>query len=88
VSAHFLQYVGAGIRIPQTVDVLVSEDGSSFRQVARVKHKQDERATSMETLAATFKGVQGRFVRIVAHTNGQWLFTDEVLVNPEPGEQE
>jgi hypothetical protein len=38
----------------------------------------------MKTLTAKLDGITGRFVRVVAHTNGLWLFADEVMVNPEP----
>ena len=86
VGGHFLQWVGAGIRIPQTTDVLVSDDGKEFRKVATVKHPTDEGAAYTRTLAAKLKGVKGRFVRVVAHTNGLWLFADEIFVNLEPAD--
>jgi hypothetical protein len=84
VGVHFLQYLGAGIYVPQTMDVLVSDDGKEFCKVATVKHEQDSTAVAMKTLTAKLTGVNGRFVRVVAYTNGLWLFADEVLVNPEP----
>ena len=86
VGAHFLQYVGAGIRIPTVVDVLISEDGKDFRKAATIRHTQDERPTYLLTLTTTLAPVKGRYVRVVAHTNGQWLFVDEVFVNPEPAD--
>jgi hexosaminidase len=82
VGANFLQHVGAGIRIPQRLDILVSSDGKRFREVARVLHKQDDRSAYIKTLTADLKKVKARFVRVVAHTNGQWVFVDEVFVNP------
>jgi hypothetical protein len=30
--------------------------------------------------------LKGRFVRVVPHTNGLWLFADEVFVNPKRNE--
>ncbi len=86
VGVHFLQNVGAGIRIPSTVDVLVSDDGKEYRKAAAILHKQDDRSAYTELLTATLKPVKARYVRIVARTNGQWLFADEALVNPEPEE--
>jgi hypothetical protein len=88
VGGHFLQHIGAGIRIPQKVDVLVSDDGEKFRSVATIAHKQSERATYIKTLQVDLKEVQARYVKLVAYTNGQWLFVDEVFVNPaEDGEE-
>jgi hexosaminidase len=85
VGAHFLQHLRVGIRIPPAMDVLVSGDGKEFRTVATVKHTQDERPAYMKTLSVKLKGVTGRFVQVVGHNHGMWIFDDEVFVNPEPG---
>jgi hypothetical protein len=53
-------------------------------KVATIKHAQDGRPAYLKTLTATLEGVKGRYVRVTAHTNGLWLFADEVFVNPEP----
>jgi hypothetical protein len=50
------------------------------------KHPTDEGAACTRTLVPKPKGVKGRFVRVVAHTNGLWLFADEIFVNPEPAD--
>jgi len=83
VGANFLQHVQAGIRIPQAVDVLVSDDGRTFRKAATINHVQNDNPAFIKALATDLGGVQARFVRLVAHTNGQWLFVDEVFLNPE-----
>jgi hexosaminidase len=88
VGGHFLQHVGAGIRIPGRVDILVSDDGEKFRSVAVIEHKQSEQAAYLKTLQADIKDVQARYVKLVAHTNGLWLFADEVFVNPADGDAE
>jgi hexosaminidase len=85
VGAHFLQQTRGGIRIPRALDVLVSDDGKTYRKVATVTPAPDDRPAFTRTLTATPAGVRARFVRVVARTNGQWLFADEVFVNPEPG---
>jgi hexosaminidase len=82
-GAHFLQYFRVGIRMPPQMDVMVSEDGKVFRTVATVKHTPDERPAYMRTLSVQLKDVTGRFVRVVGHNPGSWLFADEVFVNPE-----
>ncbi|MDB5311051.1 MAG: hypothetical protein JWO38_5253 [Gemmataceae bacterium] len=81
VGANFLQYVGAGIQIPGVVDVFVSEDGKAFARAGTIKHAANNRAAYIETLRLDLAGVKARFVRVVAHTNGQWLFADELFVN-------
>ena len=67
------------------MDILVSDDGKTFRKVATVTHEQTNTPAYIRALAADLKGVKGRFVRVVGHTNGQWEFADEVFVNPEAG---
>jgi N-acetyl-beta-hexosaminidase len=83
VGGHFLQHVWGGIYVPRMVEVHVSEDGKKFRKVASIERRADNRPAYTRTLAAKLVGVRGRFVRLVAHTNGLWLFADEVFVNPE-----
>jgi serine/threonine protein kinase len=85
VGAHFLQSVRLGIRIPPVMDVMVSSDGKEFLTVATVKRDLDERPMYMHTMRVKLKGVAGRYVKVLAHTHGQWVFADEVFVNPEPG---
>jgi tRNA A-37 threonylcarbamoyl transferase component Bud32 len=85
VGAHFLQHLRVGIRIPGMMDVLVSSDGKEFRTVGMLKHDPDEQPLYMHTLSVKLKDVTGRFVRVVGHNYGSWLFADEVFVNPEPG---
>jgi serine/threonine protein kinase len=85
VGAHFLQLVRLGIRIPWAMDVMVSSDGKEFRTVGAVKHDSGDRPIYLHTLSVKLKGVTGRYVRVVGHTHGMWLFADEVFVNPEPG---
>jgi hypothetical protein len=63
----------------------VSLDDKEYRTVATVKHTPDEGPAYMRTLSVKLKGVTGRFVKVVGHNHGSWLFADEVFVNPEPG---
>jgi hexosaminidase len=88
VGGHFLQYVQAGIFIPETVDVLVSADNKTFRKVATVKTRRDAEPAYTRIVTAKLTGSKARFVRLVAYTNGLWLFADEVFVNPENADGE
>ncbi|HET6246573.1 MAG TPA: family 20 glycosylhydrolase [Tepidisphaeraceae bacterium] len=81
VGGRFLQYVWAGIYIPGQVDVLVSDDGKKFRQVATIHTPADKTSRIIKTLSVPLTDVSARYVRLVAHTNGMWLFTDELFVN-------
>ena len=67
------------------MNVLVSSDSKEFRTMGMVKYPPDEQPVYMHTLSVKLKDVTGRFVRVVGHNYGSWLFADEVFVNPEPG---
>jgi hexosaminidase len=82
VRARFLQYAQAGIWVPPQLDVLISTDGREFRTAATVRRPQDSGSAYLHTLTAEFPPTKARYVRVVALTNGQWLFADEVEVNP------
>ena len=83
VRASFLQWVGAGIHIPSDVEIQVSDDGKTFRRAAAAKRAQDDRPTYIHRFAIDVGNAKARYVRVVARTNGQWLFADEIAVNPE-----
>ncbi|MBI1915373.1 MAG: hypothetical protein HYS12_11635 [Planctomycetes bacterium] len=68
---------------PESWPVGESDDGKKFKKVVSIQHEPDNRPAYTRTLTAKLVGVRGRFVRLVAHTNGLWLFADEVFVNPE-----
>jgi hexosaminidase len=83
VAAHFMQFVWAGIYIPERVEVLVSADGKDFKKAAAIVTPRDKRGQYLTTLSAELEDTRARYVRMVARTNGLWLFLDEILVNPE-----
>jgi hypothetical protein len=82
VGGHFLQYVRAGIYMPHGLEVHVSDDGKAFRNVATIKVAAESNSMVMKSLSVKLKDVKGRYVRVVANVSGQWLFVDEIFVNP------
>ena len=89
VAAHFLQQKKIGIYLPQQVEVSVSDDGKSFRPVATLTHDvpRNEAGPLMRTISADDVDLTARYVRVHAKKAGtagrDWLFVDEVLVNPK-----
>jgi hypothetical protein len=93
-GAGFLQDVRSWIWMPARIRVLISTDGSSFREVARIASPLSERDEEIarQELAADLGGAEARFVRLRAETYGTipdwhlgaggqaWIFVDEVLV--------
>lgn len=83
VGANFLQLVVGGIFIPAAVEISVSDDGQTFREVAKITRPPDNRPRYLHTLATDLKDVRGRYVKLVGRPTGSWLFVDEIFVNPE-----
>lgn len=99
LAGSFLQVPGAGIFLPTAVRFDLSSDGETFQEVATITHDVPEREAGplLRTLSADGLDLVARFVRIHAasikkipdwHPRAAgipaWLFTDEILVNPEP----
>jgi hexosaminidase len=86
VGANFMQHVWAGVFIPATMEVLVSDDGKEFTKVGAAAHQRSKTGEMIKTLSIKPDAARGRYVRIKAPTGGHWLFVDELFVNPtEPG---
>jgi hypothetical protein len=92
-----LQFVEAGIHLPQEVVFAVSDDGAVFREAgnARPELAPGEPGPAIAVMEARGLEARGRWVRVRAKNFGvlppghpgagvaAWLFADEVLVNPE-----
>ena len=82
VGGHFQQYLWAGVYMPGTIDILVSDDGKTFKDAAKIGTPASKEGNFVKILTADLKNLKARYVKIAAHTNGMWLFTDELIVNP------
>ncbi len=61
---------------------MISDDGKQFKSAAVINTPASKDGQFVRTLAANLDNVTARYVRIIAHTNGMWLFCDELIVNP------
>lgn len=91
---RFLQHVALGIFLPSRVEIELSADGETFRTVATLTPDvpASEPGPLSREMAAEFRPVQARYVRVHAHNIGvcppghpaagvkAWLFADEVVV--------
>ena len=97
VGASFLQSTPVGIFLPKKVEILVSNDGKSFRLLKTLSPPLEPRKEGpvMSRMVAGGLEERARYVRIRALHLGKipdwhaakglsaWLFIDEVLVNPQ-----
>ena len=77
-----MQFLWAGIYMPAKIDVLVSDDGKQFKPAAVITTPASKDGQFVRTLSTKLDNVTARYLRLVAHTNGMWLFCDELIVNP------
>ncbi|MFN0197410.1 MAG: family 20 glycosylhydrolase [Planctomycetaceae bacterium] len=80
VGANFLQDVRAGIFVPQTFEVHASIDGREFHKVGQVSHESTQNPRFLHTMTAQLEKVKTRYIKVIARSNGQWLFVDEIVV--------
>lgn len=92
VKMHTLEQPGSWVYLPKNVEVLVSDDGKSFRSVGQSAGFVKD-TLSMGYITVTFPAQKSRYVKVVATNYGtipdgkagagnkSWLFADELLVN-------
>jgi len=83
LSVSFVQQTGPGVYMPDSVVVLLSDDGIKFRKIKTIKNDipLSQSTLTLKDFKFDLSGEKGRFVRILAR-NGQhgFLFSDEVIV--------
>jgi hypothetical protein len=87
LAARFLTYKPRNIYLPSMVEFLASVDGKTFKFLKTVNLKNDlnDRYDAWIDLAfADHLNTEARFIRVYAvNALAQWIFTDEIFVNPE-----
>lgn len=77
----------AGVFAPNSFEVFVSDDGTTYTKAAARQFEQDLNigaGTIVErTIFTSTESVSGRYVKIVVGTNQSWIFIDEVEVIAE-----
>lgn len=86
VEATFMGNKSVWIATPQSLEVLVSDDGLTFRQAGRTLGEINEEVSSMVYMPIrVYMDEDARYVRVIAHKKTSptavWLFTDEIIVN-------
>ncbi len=83
-SASFLQNIGPGIFMPDSVIVSVSVDGENFQPVLQLANDipRDQKGLIFKDFAGSLENTQARYVQVRA-INGRraFIFTDELVIN-------
>lgn len=83
VRVDFMHLYESVIYTPETIELMVSEDGKNFKTIDTVRPGIK---ASEDYLVYPYKwkgDVKGRYVRVKAlpREKGAWIFTDEIIVN-------
>ena len=83
-SATFMQIIGPGVFMPDFVEVAVSEDGLTYKNVLRVENdiSPEEMKLVFKNFSGSLDGEKARYVKVFAR-NGKkaFLFVDELVIN-------
>jgi alpha-N-acetylglucosaminidase len=80
-GGHFVQQAFGGVYIPAKLEVLVSDDNKTFTSAGTVvppRNKLDH----VENVQVDCHGVKARYVRFKFGGAAQWMFLDQLFVNP------
>ncbi|MDR1557271.1 MAG: family 20 glycosylhydrolase [Tannerellaceae bacterium] len=83
-SATFMQITGPGIYMPAYVEISLSANKQTFEKVLTIQNDipETERQLVFKKFCGEIKKKKARYVRILAkNKNGQFMFTDEIVVN-------
>jgi len=83
ISIQFMHHKKPGVFLPSYIEILFSDDGSSFTSVKKMipDIAPDNPAVLFKTFTASFINLKTRYIRIVApNVQGGFMFTDEIIV--------
>ncbi len=95
VAAGFLQDSSHDVFMPTSVEISVSDDGKTFRQIVRVVNTmaKDDPDPTVRDFGSNALDAVGRYVRVTAHNIGTcpaphpnlgdkaWLYIDEIIID-------
>jgi hypothetical protein len=88
LQVNFLQDIrwGRGIVLPSQVEFYVSDNGKDYHIAATVNHEisKGQSGSFTHTFEKDNLDCKARYVRLCAKAAGEWLFADEIIVNPFP----
>lgn len=80
VGADFMQITGPGVWFPAKVEILISDNGTDFTELATIEHKQKD-STGLSFKEFSWSGnARARYVRYRATSTEGCQFTDEIII--------
>ena len=76
----FMQITGPGVWFPAKVEILISDNGTDFTELATIEHKQKD-STGLSFKEFSWSGnARARYVRYRATSTEGCQFTDEIII--------
>ena len=84
IQAAFLEFKTGAIFLPEKVEFSFSVNGKDFEESVVIKNdsSSDEFISHVHVFEKDNLNRNARYVRAFAESAGQWLFVDEIIVNP------
>ena len=83
-SATFMQIIGPGVYMPDSVDVSLSDDGVNFENVLTIKNDipRNDPKLLFKAFSGSLEGKSARYIKVIAHNASRgFIFTDEIIIN-------
>ncbi|TAM95608.1 MAG: beta-N-acetylhexosaminidase [Chitinophagaceae bacterium] len=83
LSIRFMQLIGPGVYMPDSVSVFLSDDNNTFIEAGTVKNDVSPKDPHLlfKTFFINLKGNEARYIRVKAYIQRGYMFTDEIRVN-------
>ncbi len=83
LSVRFMQLIGPGVYMPDSVSVSLSDDNSHFSPAGIVVNdvSPKDKRLLFKSFYFNLKGDKARYIRVKAYIQNGYMFTDEIKVN-------
>lgn len=83
LSIRFMQLIGPGVYIPNSVSVFLSDDNKNFTPVGEVMNNvsSTDRRLLFKTFSFNLDGKKARYIRVKVDKQRGFMFTDEIRVD-------
>lgn len=83
LSVRFMQLIGPGVYMPDSVSVFLSDDNNTFTEAGTAINdvSPKDRQLLFKTFSINLKGDKARYIRVKAYIQNGYMFTDEIKVN-------
>lgn len=83
-TATFMQLVGSGIYLPESIEISISDDNINYKRILLLpgKPEEDNKEMVYQTFSGRVKSEKTRYIKVYAKNKSldRFMFTDELIV--------